>query len=223
MSVKPPFDPWAVLGVGRDADAAALKAAFRRRARATHPDTGEAGGDPAAFAAVRAAWAVLSDPDRRARFEATGEVGPAAAPAFETRVTQAIVALFDAAIADGTAFRRDIDLIRRMAAQATEKADQRREAIAEARGTIGRLDALAARILAPGIQARGENVLVASVAARIAAIGRAVATAEDEVRALDAAAATLAGYECVTEIAERTLWFAFADGATGGATTGATA
>lgn len=60
-----------VLGVPRDADLAALRAAYRRRARETHPD---AGGDDAEFAAVSLAWWTLSSPERRARYDA-GDAG----------------------------------------------------------------------------------------------------------------------------------------------------
>jgi hypothetical protein len=60
-----------VLRVPRDADHATLRAAYRRRARQTHPD---AGGDEAEFAAVALAWWTLSSPERRARYDA-GDVG----------------------------------------------------------------------------------------------------------------------------------------------------
>lgn len=56
-----------VLGVPTTADPAAIRAAFRRLARQTHPDVG---GDPAEFAAVALAWAILSDPIARARHDA---------------------------------------------------------------------------------------------------------------------------------------------------------
>ena len=49
-------DPHAVLGVPRGVSVAALKAAFRTRARATHPDHG---GDRAQFEAVVAAFEAL--------------------------------------------------------------------------------------------------------------------------------------------------------------------
>lgn len=52
-----PADPHAVLGVPRGADAKTLARAYRRAARRAHPDTG---GSAEAFAAVQAAWAVLS-------------------------------------------------------------------------------------------------------------------------------------------------------------------
>jgi len=55
----PMSDPWATLGVPRGAHPDAVKAAFRKRALALHPDT--ASGDAAAFARLKAAYdAVLS-------------------------------------------------------------------------------------------------------------------------------------------------------------------
>lgn len=63
------MNPYEVLGVKKDADAATIKRAFRRKARQTHPD---AGGSAAAFGAVTRAYAVLSDPARRRRYDEEG-------------------------------------------------------------------------------------------------------------------------------------------------------
>lgn len=69
-------DPFQVLGVSRDATPEAVKAAYRRRAQETHPD--REGGSVEAFQTVRAAYDVLSDPEKRARLSAssTGFVTP---------------------------------------------------------------------------------------------------------------------------------------------------
>lgn len=59
-----------VLGVSRDATGEEIKKAFRRIARATHPDSN--GGDPesaAAFREAAEAYEVLSDPERRRRYD----------------------------------------------------------------------------------------------------------------------------------------------------------
>ncbi|MGH8914794.1 MAG: DnaJ C-terminal domain-containing protein [Acidimicrobiia bacterium] len=59
-----------ILGVGRDATGEEIKKAFRRIARATHPDANP--DDPTANARFREAaeaYEVLSDPDRRRRFD----------------------------------------------------------------------------------------------------------------------------------------------------------
>ena len=59
-----------ILGVGRDATSDEIKKAFRRVARATHPDANP--GDPASesrFRDAAEAYEVLSDPDRRRRYD----------------------------------------------------------------------------------------------------------------------------------------------------------
>lgn len=63
-------DLYAALDVPRDADGAAVHAAYRQAAKAAHPD---AGGAPERWALVSLAHDVLTDPDRRARYDATGE------------------------------------------------------------------------------------------------------------------------------------------------------
>ncbi|MCS5705254.1 DnaJ domain-containing protein [Synechococcus sp. FGCU-3] len=64
-------DYWAVLGLEPGADSQTLKRAFRAQARRWHPDLN--GSDPVAeerFKLVNEAYAVLSDPKRRAAWEA---------------------------------------------------------------------------------------------------------------------------------------------------------
>lgn len=71
-------DLYSLLGVRRAATPDQVKAAYRRRALALHPDRG---GDRAAFDRAQLAYEVLSDPARRARYDATGETGRPADPA----------------------------------------------------------------------------------------------------------------------------------------------
>jgi len=67
------IDAYLVLGVGRDASASEIRAAYRRSARIHHPD--QVRGDAAVMAQVNAAWRVLGDPARRAAYDAsTGAV-----------------------------------------------------------------------------------------------------------------------------------------------------
>ena len=59
------------LDLPEDADAAAIKAAYKKRSKETHPD---AGGKPEAFRAVKLAYDVLGDPEKRRRYDETGLV-----------------------------------------------------------------------------------------------------------------------------------------------------
>jgi curved DNA-binding protein CbpA len=68
--VEKPFDPYAALGVERDADAATIRAAFRAKTKTEHPD---AGGDKERFEDIKRAETLLLDPERRAHYDRTGE------------------------------------------------------------------------------------------------------------------------------------------------------
>ncbi|PRD41730.1 molecular chaperone DnaJ [Phyllobacterium phragmitis] len=63
------IDPYAMLGVSREADGEAIKLAYRKHAKTAHPD---AGGDVDAFARLKTSYELLSDPVRRKVFDDTG-------------------------------------------------------------------------------------------------------------------------------------------------------
>lgn len=63
------IDPYKMLGVERDADEQAIKAAYRKAAKTAHPDSG---GDAELFARLQAAFDLLKDPVRRRVYDDTG-------------------------------------------------------------------------------------------------------------------------------------------------------
>jgi len=68
--VSATHDPYAVLGVARDADDKVIKQAFRRLARELHPDVAGADAHKAErFRRAREAYELLMDPARRARHD----------------------------------------------------------------------------------------------------------------------------------------------------------
>ena len=76
-------DYYEVLGVSRNANDAEIKKAYRQRAMQHHPDRNP--GDEASegrFKELNEAYAVLSDPDRRAHFDRFGTAGPGPGPGF---------------------------------------------------------------------------------------------------------------------------------------------
>ncbi|MFG6414391.1 DnaJ C-terminal domain-containing protein [Roseateles sp. DC23W] len=62
-------DYYQTLGVNADADAAAIKAAYRRQARLLHPDVNTTPDAHASMARINEAYEALSDPQRRASYD----------------------------------------------------------------------------------------------------------------------------------------------------------
>lgn len=65
------FDPYEILGVKRDADTAAVRKAYRRRAKRAHPDHG---GSADKFNTLHRALVVLTDEKKRAQFDRDGTI-----------------------------------------------------------------------------------------------------------------------------------------------------
>src|SRR5574342_1322684 len=68
-------DFYDVLGVGRNANDDEIKAAFRRLARQYHPDVNKEPDAEEKFKEINEAYGVLSDADKRARYDRFGEEG----------------------------------------------------------------------------------------------------------------------------------------------------
>src|SRR5258706_4176393 len=75
-------DPYEVLGVKRNADAAAIKSAFRKLAKKLHPDANK--NDPKAaqrFAEINSAYEILGEEDKRKAYD-RGEIDADGKPTF---------------------------------------------------------------------------------------------------------------------------------------------
>jgi curved DNA-binding protein CbpA len=62
-------DPYAELGVSRDASSEEIRRAYRQVARRHHPDVNRDPGGPERFAAAARAYEILSDPAARDRYD----------------------------------------------------------------------------------------------------------------------------------------------------------
>lgn len=85
-------DYYAALGVPRNASTEEIQQAFRRLARANHPDVNKDPGAEDRFKEINEAYQVLSDPDQRRRYDRFGpdfrqyaEAGAGAGPGRDTR------------------------------------------------------------------------------------------------------------------------------------------
>lgn len=93
------------LGVAPDADAATIAKAHRDAVKKHHPD--RRGGDRDKFEIIQRAAIVLRDPDKRARYDQTGETNDRPDNSL-AELTQILVAAFDAALSEGSIETRDI-------------------------------------------------------------------------------------------------------------------
>jgi molecular chaperone DnaJ len=66
-------DPYEILGVSRDADADAIKKAYRRLARQLHPDVNPDPATQERFKDVSRAYEILSDPGKKAAYDRGGD------------------------------------------------------------------------------------------------------------------------------------------------------
>lgn len=70
-------DPYATLGVPRHASASEVRRAYRRLAKRYHPDVRRDVQATAQMQRINQAWAILSSPTGRARYDATATQGTA--------------------------------------------------------------------------------------------------------------------------------------------------
>ena len=100
LILSPVPDHYETLGVPRDADAQTIKSAYRKLALRYHPDRNN--GDDAAeerFKAINEAYAVLSDPEKRARFDRYGDADAQAH--FTGDIFDVFASVFGAGMAGG--------------------------------------------------------------------------------------------------------------------------
>ena len=131
-------NPYQALDLDRSAPQEAIRAAYRKKAREHHPDKG---GDVAKFQEIQAAYDTLSDPERKARYDQTGETGTG--PTLESQALSTLSTMMTALMdfpQTNVATLPLVDQLRRMLTadiqkQDMEKAkvmasiDRRREAI----------------------------------------------------------------------------------------------
>jgi curved DNA-binding protein CbpA len=141
------INPYDELGVPRNAPGSEIKRAYRAKAKRKHPDRG---GSPAEFAALTRAYRVLASPERRARFDQTGDADDSGSLVsnLEANAVGLILGVFGSILADETydLSRRDpivqtVQLLRKgvqkIAADAVEARKGRRR-IEEALQRLGR-------------------------------------------------------------------------------------
>lgn len=178
-------DPYDILGVGRDADDVAIRTAFRRFAKESHPDSG---GDAEAFVLGQKAQDLLLDPLRRKVFDATG-YDPELADSRDIQGLMLIEKLVNDIVLDerepGT-----FDPLQKMRAMLNNDIRKARFHIREMEGHGARINRHLSRLG----RGPGTDVLGYMLRARIDAIGKAVQESAKQIEASERALEMLDAY-----------------------------
>ncbi len=90
------MNPYEVLNVPEDADKKTIRKAYQKAAREAHPDKG---GDNDDMVEINAAYRLLSDPEKRKRYDETGDDGIGRAEmTFEQHVRNVLLQMFAQAV-----------------------------------------------------------------------------------------------------------------------------
>lgn len=186
------IDLYAALGIKKDAEAKAIRAAYLKKAKEHHPD---AGGDRARFEEVKLAYDVLSDPQRRKRYDDGNgyETGQAKARTPEMIAAGVLSRLLDEVLfSQLSAERADtIDLIVELKAALAE---DRKEIEGHVR--VGTEVVTALRKLEKRLKKRPEaDVVGAQIATRLAAADKEMLRLAEALMINALAEKMLQGYE----------------------------
>jgi hypothetical protein len=181
-------DLYAALNVSRDADRAAIRRAYRKRAKDTHPD---GGGTPEKFALVKLAHDTLTDDARRARYDQTGEAEEKPVDNRRASILELISGCLDMALAqlyerskppihcDMVKLTKDV--MRELRRKWSSERDELKKNIDRSSELIGRWTA------------KKENVMEMIAVHRVAYLRSCLGTVEGRIALMDEALAMLDG------------------------------
>ena len=173
------------LGIDRAAVPEQIKAAYKRLAQTIHPDKG--GGD-AAFQQLQEAYAVLSDPDRRARYDRGEDTGPINSP--EHRARSGMAGLFKKAALAAEDHQDMIQMVRDGINQGIKKVHGD---TAKLERSIGKLEKARDRVTYKG---DGVDMFAGVIDQQIDNAKRTIESLDDEANMASLMLIMLNDYEC---------------------------
>ncbi|GHA18057.1 molecular chaperone DnaJ [Devosia pacifica] len=191
------FDPYRVLGLGADADAYAIKSAYRRAVQTAHPDRG---GDPDAFIEIVRAFDILSDADARRLFDETGTVDPEAARSLRHDVAVVLADMFDAAVKTAVDTRLPLDGVDFIEMMTKAVRGHAREAEGHARRLEGEVEALATLKRRIRRQGEGSNMFADRLDEQIEAKAQEQLQLRRRVHIFEIAVIELGNYDTEVEL-----------------------
>ena len=178
-----------ILGIDKGASEAEIKTAYRKKAKATHPD---AGGEVETFQEVAKAFHILSDPQRRIAYDETGIEEPAAKP--EDAAIAILRNLVQSIIMDN-ADPAYVDMAAQMRKSISDAINQQRQSIAVISARLTRCEKMANRFSVKS----GENIVAAMIVGHLSEMRQHIAGAKQNMIALEAARRLIEGFSYKTD------------------------
>lgn len=193
------MNPYETLGIPPSASLAQIKSAYRRRAMDTHPDRGN---DGAEFALVARAYAVLSDPEMRRRYDETGSIDDEAVHSVHQRMVSALAAIFEGVmkgVAQAGVPIAQVDWIEQMRINVEQSLAKNRGALEAQRRALVDTKVLMQRITR---KTDGQNLFADVLRSRLREIEPALRETDLTVRALERLSDELKHYKSEVEIVQ---------------------
>lgn len=183
------IDPYEVLGVDRNADEKAVRAAYRRLAKNAHPDSG---GDSEAFSRLQASYDLLKDPVRRKVYDDTG-YDPELADANDLKGLMLLEPLVNEMILDGRE-PGSFDPVAAMRRKLSDDILKSRFHILELERHRARVRKHMDRLARKKVESGSSDVLGSMLRARSESIAEAIRNAEAQIDAIEQAYKMLETY-----------------------------
>lgn len=180
-----PSSHYDALGLTPDADDQAIKKAYRKAAQSSHPDRG---GDSEKFHQIQLAYDVLSDPERRERYDRTGESDKP--QSIENQIDEALASLFQKIIGMEQPPRNIIGAARDEVRQNQGAIRSHQET---AKNKLSRLRKLLGRVIMKA--ADGHNLFEAVLRNQIDSVEATIRSADEALALLAGVATLLDSYE----------------------------
>lgn len=171
-------DLYETIGVSRTATPEEIKKAYKQKAKELHPD--KEGGDEEKMKALVTAYQVLSDPDRRAKYDNTGEIDE---DNEEAQITEMMIQVFMLQLSQVPADELPYtDMVKKSKGKVYEAITNTRKEIKRAHEEIKTLTDVRNRLTRRNSQ---DNILSGTVQSAIDTLTGAIKQAEEHLRILD--------------------------------------
>lgn len=195
-------DLYEILGVASQATADEIKGAYKKRAKALHPDVAGVDNEPL-FQAVTRAYRILRDPEKRATYDRIGQVDDRVEQDRMQKVYGLLAELFEQSLSNGRAFDKHRSVTKLMVKAIERQLDQHVQERAQASVMIGGLEELKGRISREG---EAINIFASILDGKIAALRDSIAHSEEIDDLHRAALEELSAYTTIEEAVRVQYW-----------------